>query len=285
MADKLKFEPLSEVQRAWQDATARKRHVPSNASKSTVGQPLYHIQREGTLRNTSTDWRAQPELLVKARMQMVTALRAGGITDEVVLAAMAKVPRHIFVDDGFYRRAYDDDALPIGHKQTISHPSIVAKMLSLMREGALRLGGQCDLVLEIGAGCGYQTAVLACIARDVYSIERIESLYRLAGENLTRVAAVLPYFPHFPQLRFGDGLAGWAEIDGFDGIVVAAAGLAIPQTLLEQLRVGGVLVAPMVVDDKKMQQLVRITRVTLRQWQTETLDTVHFVPLLQGTQR
>ena len=280
---KPKFEHLSEVQRAWTSAQARRQAQPvkqlSLAPKPT--EHLFSIMREDTLRSTSADWRAHPEILTKSRVQMVDALRRLQLTDETVLAAMARVPRHVFVDEAFYLRAYDDDALPIGHEQTISHPSTVARMLGLLREGALKLGGRCDRVLEIGTGCGYQCAVLACFVRELYSIERIEPLYHLAQVNLVKVQSVVSTVPH---LRYGDGLAGWPEIDSFDGIVMAAAGMAIPQNLLEQLRVGGVLVAPLVVNQRGTQQLVRITRVSLREWQNEFLDAVHFVPLLQGTQ-
>lgn len=280
---KPKFEHLSEVQRAWTSVQARRQAQPvkqlSLAPKPT--EHLYSIMREDTLRSTSADWRAHPEILTKSRAQMVEALRGLQLTDETVLAAMGRVPRHVFVDEAFYLRAYDDDALPIGHEQTISHPSTVARMLGLLREGALKLGGRCDRVLEVGTGCGYQCAVLACFVRELYSIERIEPLYHLAQVNLAKVQSVVSTTPH---VRYGDGLAGWSEIGSFDGIVMAAAGLAIPQNLLEQLRVGGVLVAPLVVNQRGTQQLVRITRVSLREWQNEFLDAVHFVPLLQGTQ-
>ena len=283
---KPKFEHLSEVQRAWSSAQARRQALPvkpmSFAPKPA--EHLYSIMSEDTLRSTSVDWRAHPEILSKSRSQMVEALCRLRLTDETVLAAMGCVPRHVFVDEAFYLRAYDDDALPIGYEQTISHPSTVARMLGLLREGALKLGGRCDRVLEVGTGCGYQCAVLAYFVRELYSIERIEPLYHLARVNLAKVQSVLPSEPH---LRFGDGLIGWPEVGSFDGIVLAAAGMAIPQDLLEQLRVGGVLVAPVVVNQRgavATQQLVRITRVSLREWQNEFLDAVHFVPLLQGTQ-
>ena len=280
---KPKFEHLSEIQRAWQDVQARRQYAPLKPVSYTPQAPqhLYSIMREETLRSVSGGWRAHPEILTKARAQMVQALRNLRLGNEVVLEAMGRVPRHVFVDEAFYLRAYDDDALPIGHQQTISHPSTVARMLSLMYEGALKLGGQCDRVLEIGTGCGYQCAVIACFAKQVYSIERIESLYRLAQGHLKTVQSVLGTTPN---IRFGDGLLGWPEVGSFDGIVMAAAGLSIPQDLLEQLRVGGVLVAPVVVNEHGMQQLVCITRVSLREWRRDFLDAVHFVPLLEGTQ-
>ncbi len=277
---KPKFEHLSQVQRTLQAAQGEPVQKPPISFAPMQARPLYSIAQEGTLKNIADDWRAHPEVLIKSRALMVDALRDLRLSDEVVLAAMAHVPRHVFVDEAFYLRAYDDDALPIGHEQTISHPSTVARMLSLMRTAAERLGGTCQRVLEIGTGCGYQAAVLACFVREVYSIERIESLYDLAMANLARVQGVLS---HQPTIRFGDGLLGWPEMGAFDGIVLAAAGMSMPQGLLEQLRVGGVLVAPVVVNPKGAQQLVRITRVSLREWQTEYLDAVHFVPLLEGT--
>ena len=277
---KPKFEHLSQVQRTLQAAQDEGVQKPPISFAPKQARPLYSIAQEGTLKNVANDWRAHPEILTKSRALMVDALRHLNLSDEVVLAAMARVPRHVFVDEAFYFRAYDDDALPIGHQQTISHPSTVARMLSLMRMGAERLGGSCHRVLEIGSGCGYQAAVLACFVPEVYSIERIEPLYHLAKINLSKVQGVLPCQP---VIRFGDGLLGWPEVGGFDGIVLAAAGMSIPQGLLEQLRVGGVLVAPLVVNEKGAQQLVRVIRVSLREWQTEHLDAVHFVPLLGGT--
>ena len=277
---KPKFEHLSQVQRTLQAAQDEVGQKPPISFAPKQARPLYSIAQEGTLKNMANDWRAHPEILTKSRALMVDALRQLHLSDEVVLASMARVPRHVFVDEAFYFRAYDDDALPIGHQQTISHPSTVARMLSLMHLGAERLGGVCHRVLEIGTGCGYQAAVLACFVPEVYSIERIEPLYHLAKINLSKVQGGLPYQP---VIRFGDGLLGWPEVGGFDGIVLAAAGMSIPQGLLEQLRVGGVLVAPVVVNEKSAQQLVRVIRVSLREWQTEHLDAVHFVPLLGGT--
>ena len=275
---KPKFEPLTEVQRAWLRAQVEREAKPmvSKSFAPTPASSLYSIMQEHTLRNTSSDWREHPEVLAKARALMVEGLRGAGVTDEVVLTAMGRLPRHVFVDEAFYLRAYHDDALPIGHGQTISHPSTVARMTAL-----LRAGGAVHKVLEIGTGCGYQAAVLALCVREVYSIERIAPLYNLAAFNLNQVRAVLPSVPH---LRFGDGMLGWPDAAPFDGIVLAAAGLAIPQVLLEQLRVGGVLVAPVVVDASTQQHLVRITRTASKEWRREIFDAVHFVPLLGGVQ-
>jgi protein-L-isoaspartate(D-aspartate) O-methyltransferase len=279
---KSKFVQLSHVQRALQAAQTDVRAHSESSGSASVVSPVYSLAQPGTLRNVSVDWIAQPEVLIKARALMVEALRAAKLADEVVLGAMAQVPRHVFVDEAFYLRAYDDDALPIGFEQTISHPSTVARMLGLMRSGALRLGGACARVLEVGTGCGYQAAVLGCLVEQVFSIERVAPLYDLACVNLTRVAPVLRVQP---TVRFGDGMLGWPDVGAFDGIVLAAAGMDVPRILLEQLRVGGVLVAPVVVGARGAQQLVRITRTAADVWRREDLDFVHFVPLLQGTRR
>lgn len=277
---KSKFVQLSHVQRALEAAALEGHAAGSSGAKAVSLAPLYSLANPSTLRNVSVDWTSQPEVLLKARALMVASLRRAGLGDEVVLSAMGQVPRHVFVDEAFYLRAYDDDALPIGCEQTISHPSTVARMLGLMRSGALRLGGQCRRVLEVGTGCGYQAAVLACCVPEVFSIERVEPLYDLACQNLAVVAPVLSVMP---QVRFGDGMLGWPEVGAFDGIVLAAAGMGIAEALLEQLRVGGVLVAPVVVNERGAQQLVRVTRTAVDRWQREYLDFVHFVPLLQGT--
>ncbi|MGL4767362.1 MAG: protein-L-isoaspartate(D-aspartate) O-methyltransferase [Formosimonas sp.] len=268
------FEPISEVQRAWNRANAARVKV----SSAPVGfEPLYSLMKDDTLRNTSSDWRAHPEVLSKSRALMVAALRDLNLCDESVLAAMGKVPRHVFVDEAFYLRAYDDDALPIGYGQTISHPSTVARMVGLLAQ-ANALGR----VLEIGTGCGYQAAVLACCARQVLSIERVAPLYELARRNLAQVHNILPAQP---QTQFGDGMLGWAALAPFDGIIIAAAGLKVPQMLLQQLRVGGVLVAPVQLHNAHDEQhLVRVTRVAEQEWQREVMSSAKFVPLLGGVQ-
>lgn len=273
------YQSVSEVQRAWDRATTARAAKPTVPLSfvPTRPAPLYSLMRDDTLRNTSVDWRAHPEILTKSRNLMIDALRQLNLSNESVLSAMAKVPRHVFVDDAFYLRAYDDDALPIGHGQTISHPSTVARMVSLMY-GA----GGLNRVLEIGTGCGYQAAVLAHCAAEVYSIERIAPLYDLAAVNLYRVQSILPTLP---QIRFGDGMLGWLEAAPFDAIIIAAAGLKLPQTMLEQLRIGGILVAPVYLQANDVEQhLVRITRIGAQEWQREVIDVARFVPLLGGVE-
>jgi protein-L-isoaspartate(D-aspartate) O-methyltransferase len=159
--------------------------------------------------------------------------------------------------------------LPIGHNQTISQPYIVARMIELLKGSGLPL----RRVLEIGTGCGYQAAVLSCVAQEVYSIERIKPLHELAKANLRPL--------RIPNLRlhYGDGMLGLPQVAPFDGIILAAAGLEVPRALLEQLAIGARLVAPV---GAQVQHLQRITRTGKSEWTSETLEACHFVPLRPG---
>lgn len=204
----------------------------------------------------------------RTRMRMVERLRAKGIGDEVVLAVLGAIPRHLFVDEALASRAYDDFSLPLGFGQTISSPYIVARMTELARAGAA-LGK----VLEIGTGCGYQTAVLARVAKEVYSIERLAPLLARARRNLREVKVTNA------RLRHGDGLNGMPEIAPFDAIVMAAAATHVPPVLLDQLAVGGRMVLPMVVN--REQRLCMIER-TMQGFTEKKMDEVKFVPLLPG---
>lgn len=204
----------------------------------------------------------------RTRMRMVERLRAQGIRDEAVLAAMTELPRHIFVDEALASRAYEDIALPLGYGQTISSPHTVARMTELAR-GGRPLGK----VLEIGTGCGYQTAVLGRVARQVYSMERLAALVRKARRNL-REAGVTNV-----HLRHGDGHAGMPEVAPFDAVVLTAAAPRAPATLLEQLEVGGRMVVPIARGDE--QHLYLIER-TARGMVERRMDPVVFVPLLPG---
>ncbi|WP_321887483.1 protein-L-isoaspartate(D-aspartate) O-methyltransferase [Paraburkholderia bannensis] len=207
----------------------------------------------------------------RVRERMVERLRANGVTDPRVLQALATVPRHMFVDPGLAAQAYEDAALPIGHHQTISKPSVVARMLELA--GA---GRELERVLEIGTGCGYQAAVLSRIARDVYSIERIKPLYERAKTNLRPLR-----IPNI-RLHYGDGRLGMPSAAPFDAIVIAAAGFDVPQALLEQLAIGGRLVAPVAEQDEATQVLTLVERTGPAQWRESRLDRVFFVPLKSG---
>jgi protein-L-isoaspartate(D-aspartate) O-methyltransferase len=207
----------------------------------------------------------------RVRERMVERLRANGVTDQRVLNAMAVVPRHMFVDPGLATQAYEDAALPIGHHQTISKPSVVARMIELAA-----VGRPLANVLEIGTGCGYQAAVLSQVARDVYSIERIKPLFERAKTNLRPLR-----IPNI-RLHYGDGRIGLPAVAPFDAIVIAAAGLDVPHALLEQLAIGGRLVAPVGSQEGQSQVLTLVERTGPAQWRESRLDRVFFVPLKSG---
>ena len=206
------------------------------------------------------------------RSRMVDKLAKQGLQDAEVLAAMGLVERHRFVDTALANQAYEDTSLPIGLGQTISKPNVVARMLELLREGR---SGRLGRVLEVGTGCGYQAAVLSHLAVEVYSIERLRGLHEKARENLR-------YF-RLPNvhLLFGDGMEGFAKGAPYAAIIAAAGGEAIPQAWIEQLAVGGRLVAPMQTA-KGQQALVVIDKSAQGVRQT-VLEAVHFVPLKSGT--
>jgi protein-L-isoaspartate(D-aspartate) O-methyltransferase len=213
----------------------------------------------------------RPDLMVSEaiRRAMVARVAKQGVQDPVVLAALESVPRHMFIEPAMSAQAYVDASLPIGHNQTISQPYIVARMIEVMRNG-----GKLGRVLEIGTGCGYQAAVLARVAQEVYSIERIKPLHELAKSNLRplRISNL--------RLQYGDGMLGLPQVAPFDGIILAAAGLEVPRALLEQLAIGGRLVAPV---GAQVQHLQLITRSGKAEWMSETLEGCHFVPLRPGT--
>ncbi len=208
----------------------------------------------------------------KARIQLAEKVAASGVRHRQVLEAIATVPRHAFVDEALDTRAYEDSALPIGHQQTISKPSVVARMVELLFKTKKDLGK----VLEIGTGCGYQAAILSLVAQEVYSIERIRPLHDQARAKLR------PF--RIPNLRlvYGDGIRGLPQAAPFDGIILAAAGLGIPDPLLDQLAIGGRLVAP-VAKSEEEQQLVVVERVSSQRYQRTVLEEVFFVPLQSGT--
>lgn len=204
----------------------------------------------------------------RTRVRMIDRLKQQGIRDNTVLAVMADTPRHIFVDEALASRSYEDTALPIGHNQTISQPYIVAKMTALLLED-----GPLSKVLEIGTGCGYQTAILAPLVDKVYSVERIAPLLKKAKNNLWDLKLKNISYQH------SDGGWGWPENAPFDGILVAAAPAEIPETLLQQMAVGGVMLIP--VGTRHQQQLHKVTR-TENGYENEILEPVSFVPFLSG---
>lgn len=206
---------------------------------------------------------------------MVRNLAAQGVTDAQVLAAIGIVERHRFVDTGLANLAYEDTSLPIGLGQTISKPNVVARMLELLRQGATDASGKLGRVLEIGTGCGYQAALLSHLATEVYSIERLRGLHNKARENLRgmRLANV--------HLLFGDGMGGFAKGAPYAAIIAAAGGEAIPAAWIEQLAVGGRLVAPLQnADGSQALAVIDKTAQGIRQ---TLLEAVQFVPLKSGT--
>jgi protein-L-isoaspartate(D-aspartate) O-methyltransferase len=205
---------------------------------------------------------------------MLRHLAAQGVCDAQVLAAMGAVERHRFVDSALANQAYEDTSLPIGLGQTISKPNVVARMLELLRQGA-GTTGKLGRVLEIGTGCGYQAALLSHLASEVYSMERLRGLHDKARENLRtlRLANV--------HLLFGDGMAGYAKGAPYAAIIAAAGGQAIPPAWIEQLAMGGRLVAPLQAANGA-QALVVVDKTPQGIRQT-LLEAVHFVPLKSGT--
>lgn len=203
----------------------------------------------------------------RTRGRLIERLRAEGIADETVLAAMYEVPRHIFVDEALATRAYDDVSLPIGHGQTISQPYIVARMTEILRNGK-----QLGRVLEIGTGCGYQAAVLAKVAKEVYSVERIGPLYERARKTLRELKI------YNINLRYMDGSSGLPDAAPFDGIIMACAAPALSAVLREQLAPGGRMVLPMGTQEQFLYLIERDEH----GFRESRLEAVRFVPLLMG---
>jgi protein-L-isoaspartate(D-aspartate) O-methyltransferase len=205
------------------------------------------------------------------RLAMVNKLAAQGIQDTRVLQAMGRVERHRFVDTALATQAYEDTSLPIGLGQTISKPNVVARMVELLLAGRTQPMGR---VLEIGTGCGYQAAVLSLLVQEVYSIERLRGLHEKARENLRTLR--LPNV----HLLFGDGMAGFAQGAPYAGIIAAAGGEALPQAWIDQLAVGGRLVAPVAAASGR--QALLVVDKTAAGVQHTLLEAVHFVPLKSG---
>src|SRR5690554_953310 len=207
----------------------------------------------------------------RTRERLVQRLQESGLRNQQVLDVICKTPRHLFVDEALAHRAYEDTALPIGHNQTISQPYVVGRMTEL-----LLAGGPLDKVLEIGTGCGYQTAVLAQLVERVFTIERIQALQEKAKERLQQLAIRNVVY------RWGDGWHGWNAMGPYNGIVVTAAASEVPQSLLEQLAPGGRMIIP-VGEQEGEQQLMLIVRTEFG-FERQLLDAVRFVPFLTGTE-
>lgn len=204
----------------------------------------------------------------RTRERMLARLREQGVRDEVVLAAMNTVPRHIFLDEALSIRAYEDVSLPIGFGQTISQPYIVARMTEILRDNR-----SLNKVLEIGTGCGYQTAILSHVAKEVYSVERIRPLLFKARDHLRKLRM------SNIKLQHADGTMGLPELAPFDGIMVTAAASHIPQELLDQMAIGGRMVIPVGTDEQTLYLIER----TAKDYKKTKLEAVRFVPLLGGT--
>jgi len=254
-----------------QTATRNAAHAVGGAQPPKAPQPGPKLPGYAAPATQSAPAAQRSDLMATEaiRRAMVARVASQGVRDHLVLAALAAVPRHLFVEPALSSQAYIDAALPIGHHQTISQPYIVARMIEAMSDGR-----QLHRVLEIGTGCGYQAAVLARVATEVYSIERIKPLHELAKANLR------PLRLSNLRLHYGDGMLGLAQVAPFDGIILAAAGMEVPRALLEQLAIGARLVAPV---GGQVQHLQRITRTGKSEWVSETLESCHFVPLRPGT--
>lgn len=200
-----------------------------------------------------------------ARKLLVKILEKRGIEDKNVLRAIGKVPRHFFFDETFWIKAYQDIAFPIGDGQTISQPYTVAYQTELLH---IKRG---DKVLEIGTGSGYQTCILMELGAEVYTIERQKNLYE-------RVIQVLPHMGYRPSFFYGDGSKGIEEHAPYDKIIVTAGAPMVPEVMLKQLKIGGILVIP--VGDEKQQKMVTILRVGEEDFDRIELDTFRFVPLV-----
>jgi len=256
-----------------QTATQNVRKHDTRAAGTTKQHQSHHVLDHATQSRARVENDTHKKILVSPayeapRRALVARLVNQGIADPVVLSAMQAVPRHQFIEPGLVGQAYVDASLPIGYEQTISQPYIVARMIEVMRNGK-------DLknVLEIGTGCGYQAAVLAQLCENVYSIERIKPLHELAKKNLRslRIANL--------RLHYGDGMRGLPQVAPFDGIILAAAGMQIPDALLHQLALGGRLIAPV---GEKQQVLQLIERTGTADWTKTVLEGCYFVPLRSG---
>jgi protein-L-isoaspartate(D-aspartate) O-methyltransferase len=260
------FGPVATPQTATQNARtsqAQGRQAPAASPRPATAGAAQPTQPQQTMQRSDLAATEAP------RRAMAAYVARQGVKDGQVLAALETMPRHMFIEPALSSQAYADVSLPIGHNQTISQPYIVARMIELLKGS----GQPLQRVLEIGTGCGYQAAVLSCVAKEVYSIERIKPLHELAKANLRPLR-----IPNL-RLQYGDGMLGLPQVAPFDGIILAAAGLEVPRALLEQLAIGARLVAPV---GAQVQHLQRITRTGKSEWTSETLETCHFVPLRPG---
>lgn len=274
------------------DADASARRFPllfNKVSQTTSGiaggarpmlRPQLHMQQaaEHAARKTAPTGLGLDSAGVRQRM--VQRLRQDGLSDERVLQALSAVQRHLFVDSALATQAYEDTSLPIGHGQTISKPSVVGRMIALLLGGAkAQRSGDLGKVLEIGTGCGYQAAVLAALAREVVSIERLQPLHDKALKHLAEVRR------HKIRLVYGDGRLGHRPNAPYDSIIAAAGGEDLPAAWLAQLAPGGRLIAPMTQATGQGQVLIVVDHVEengASRFVRNAYEAVHFVPLKSG---
>ena len=211
----------------------------------------------------------------RVQEQMIQLMLEMGIKDFRVLDAMSQVPRHIFLDEALWSRAYENRSLTIGYKQTISQPYIVAKMTEHLISHTSKRGKVMNKILEIGSGCGYQSAVLSYFADEICAVERVKPLVIKSRENLRELGIRNIHFKH------ADGFEGWGENIKFDGIICAAAPRAYPQELLELLEINGKLVIPVGLEGN--QKLYVITKISETEHEEVIHEDVAFVPMLPGT--
>ncbi|MBK7001315.1 MAG: protein-L-isoaspartate(D-aspartate) O-methyltransferase [Rhodoferax sp.] len=244
--------------------------LASIASASSRTKPVPQQSAHQAYQGMGMDSRA-------VRARMVQKLTAQGVSDPQVLAAMGTIERHQFVDSALANQAYEDTSLPIGLGQTISKPGVVARMLELLLDAKPDKSEKLGRVLEIGTGCGYQAAVLSLLASEVYSIERLRGLHDKARENLR------PLCLDNLHLLFGDGMQGYAKAAPYAAIIAAAGGEALPAAWLDQLAVGGRLVAPVVTTSAQSSaQALMVVDKTPQGIRQTVLEAVHFVPLKSG---
>lgn len=237
---------------------------------SSVSSRAKPLAQQSTYQGMGMDSRA-------VRARMVQKLAAQGVSDPQVLAAMGAIERHQFVDSALANQAYEDTSLPIGLGQTISKPGVVARMLELLLEAKPDKSEKLGRVLEIGTGCGYQAAVLSLLASEVYSIERLRGLHDKAHDNLR------PLCLDNLHLLFGDGMQGYAKAAPYAAIIAAAGGEALPTAWLDQLAVGGRLVAPVAkAAAQGGTQALMVVDKTPQGIRQTVLEAVHFVPLKSG---
>jgi len=262
--------PIATPQTATQNARSNSQGAATRATVQPAPGPAGPAKSQAQPQTQTALPRSDLMATEAPRRAMAQRVARQGVKDPQVLSALEMVPRHLFLEPAMSAQAYADISLPIGHNQTISQPYIVARMIELLRGR----GHPLRRVLEIGTGCGYQAAVLSCVAQEVYSIERIKPLHELAKANLRplRIANL--------RLQYGDGMLGLPQVAPFDAIILAAAGLEVPRALLEQMAIGARLVAPL---GAHVQHLQRIIRTGTSEWTSETLEACHFVPLRPGT--